>query len=80
MYLRGLWPSLKHRTRARSGVSVGSGGDEGRRGVAGPAVGGEHVVEAYAAEPVSRVTDLTLDDVLAADRWARDTATALVTA
>jgi len=38
------------------------------------------VVEAYAAEPVSRVTDLTLDDVLAADRWARDTATALVTA
>ena len=29
------------------------------------------VVEAYAAEPLSEVTDLTLDDVLAADAWAR---------
>ena len=33
-----------------------------------------HVVDAYAAEPASRVTDLTLDDVLAADAWARDAA------
>ena len=32
------------------------------------------VVEAYAAEPLSEVTDLTLDDVLAADRWAREAA------
>ena len=30
------------------------------------------VIEAYAAEPLSEVTDLTLDDVLAADTWARD--------
>jgi len=32
------------------------------------------VVEAYAAEPASHVTDLTLDDVLAADAWARKAA------
>jgi 1-deoxy-D-xylulose-5-phosphate reductoisomerase len=32
------------------------------------------VVDAYAAEPRSRVSDLTLDDVLAADAWARLTA------
>ncbi len=32
------------------------------------------VVDAYAAEPLSEVTDLTLDDVLAADTWARDAA------
>ena len=38
------------------------------------------VVEAYAAEPASRGTDLTLDDVLAADRWARTAAQALVAA
>jgi 1-deoxy-D-xylulose-5-phosphate reductoisomerase len=36
------------------------------------------VVESYAAEPASSVVDLTLDDVLAADRWARVTAEALV--
>jgi 1-deoxy-D-xylulose-5-phosphate reductoisomerase len=36
------------------------------------------VVEAYAAEPGSRVVDLTLDDVLAADRWSRVAAEALV--
>jgi 1-deoxy-D-xylulose-5-phosphate reductoisomerase len=29
------------------------------------------VVDAYAAEPGSSTTDLTLDDVLAADAWAR---------
>ncbi|KRF48215.1 1-deoxy-D-xylulose 5-phosphate reductoisomerase [Terrabacter sp. Soil811] len=33
-----------------------------------------HVVDAYAAEPASGVTDLTLDDVLAADAWARHAA------
>jgi 1-deoxy-D-xylulose-5-phosphate reductoisomerase len=37
------------------------------------------VVEAYAAEPGSRVVDLTLDDVLAADRWARAAAEERVT-
>jgi 1-deoxy-D-xylulose-5-phosphate reductoisomerase len=34
------------------------------------------VVDSYAAEPLSHVTDLTLDDVLAADAWARTAATA----
>ena len=38
------------------------------------------VVEAYAAEPASAATDLTLADVLAADRWARTAATRLVPA
>ena len=38
------------------------------------------VVDAYAAEPASRVTDLTLDDVLAADAWAREAARARVPA
>ncbi|MDN5796999.1 MAG: 1-deoxy-D-xylulose-5-phosphate reductoisomerase [Intrasporangium sp.] len=32
------------------------------------------VVDAYAAEPGSKLTDLTLDDVLAADEWARGAA------
>ncbi len=36
------------------------------------------VVEAYAAEPASAATDLTLADVLAADRWARAAAARLV--
>jgi 1-deoxy-D-xylulose-5-phosphate reductoisomerase len=35
------------------------------------------VVDAYAAEPASHVRDLTLDDVLAADAWARDAARTL---
>ncbi len=38
------------------------------------------VVEAYAAEPASAATDLTLADVLAADRWARTAAARLVPA
>lgn len=37
------------------------------------------VVERYAAEPASRVSDLTLNDVLAADAWARESARAAVT-
>jgi 1-deoxy-D-xylulose-5-phosphate reductoisomerase len=36
------------------------------------------VVDAYAAEPGSRARDLTLDDVLAADSWARAAAARLV--
>lgn len=36
------------------------------------------VIDAYAAEPASHVRDLTLDDVLAADAWARAAAGALV--
>lgn len=36
------------------------------------------VIDAYAAEPGSRVSDLSLDDVLAADAWARDAARARV--
>ena len=38
------------------------------------------VVEAYAAEPASRAADLTLEQVLDADRWARATAAGLVRA
>ncbi|MEO7447988.1 MAG: 1-deoxy-D-xylulose-5-phosphate reductoisomerase, partial [Humibacillus sp.] len=38
------------------------------------------VVDRYAAEPASTVRDLTLDDVLAADAWARAEARALLTA
>jgi 1-deoxy-D-xylulose-5-phosphate reductoisomerase len=36
------------------------------------------VVDEYAAQPSSEVRDLTLDDVLAADAWARKAASALL--
>ena len=36
------------------------------------------VVDAYAAEPLARAGDLTLEDVLAADAWARRTAESFV--
>ena len=36
------------------------------------------VVDSYAAEPLSQITDLALDDVLAADAWARSAARARV--
>jgi len=36
------------------------------------------VVDSYAAEPLSRIRDLTLDDVLAADAWGRAAAAAVV--
>jgi len=35
-------------------------------------------VDSYAAEPLSQITDLTLDDVIAADAWARAAARACV--
>jgi 1-deoxy-D-xylulose-5-phosphate reductoisomerase len=37
------------------------------------------VVDSYAAQPLSQVADLTLDDVLAADAWARAAAAATLT-
>ena len=72
----GTWPAVYN---AANEVCVDAF-HEGRLGFVDIVDTVARVVEAYAAEPVSRVTDLTLDDVLAADRWARDTATALVTA
>ena len=73
---RGTWPAVYN---AANEVCVDAF-HEGRLGFVDIVDTVARVVEAYAAEPVSRVTDLTLDDVLAADRWARDAATALVTA
>ncbi|HET7800472.1 MAG TPA: 1-deoxy-D-xylulose-5-phosphate reductoisomerase [Humibacillus xanthopallidus] len=66
----GTWPAVYN---AANEVCVDAF-HEGRLGFVDIVDTVARVVEAYAAEPASRVRDLTLDDVLAADTWARDEA------
>jgi 1-deoxy-D-xylulose-5-phosphate reductoisomerase len=63
----GTWPAVYN---AANEVAVDAFHD-GRLGFVDIVDTVARVVDAYAAEPASRVTDLTLDDVLAADSWAR---------
>jgi len=66
----GTWPAVYN---AANEVAVDAF-HEGRIGFVDIVDTVAEVVEAYAAEPASHVTDLTLDDVLAADAWAREAA------
>ncbi|KRC89535.1 1-deoxy-D-xylulose 5-phosphate reductoisomerase [Terrabacter sp. Root85] len=66
----GTWPAVYN---AANEVAVDAF-HEGRIGFVDIVDTVAHVVDAYAAEPASGVSDLTLDDVLAADAWARQTA------
>jgi 1-deoxy-D-xylulose-5-phosphate reductoisomerase len=72
----GTWPAVYN---AANEVAVDAF-HEGRIGFVEIVDTVARVVEAYAAEPASHVRDLTLDDVLAADRWARGAAGATVAA
>ena len=72
----GTWPAVYN---AANEVCVDAF-HEGRLGFVDIVDTIARVVEAYAAEPLSEVTDLTLDDVLAADAWARETAGRTITA
>ena len=72
----GTWPAVYN---AANEVCVDAF-HEGRIGFLAIVDTVAQVVDAYAAEPASRVTDLTLDDVLAADAWAREAARARVAA
>ncbi|MCU1535949.1 MAG: 1-deoxy-D-xylulose 5-phosphate reductoisomerase [Humibacillus sp.] len=63
----GTWPAVYN---AANEVAVDAF-HEGRLGFVEIVDTVAAVVEAYAAEPASSVRDLTLDDVLAADTWAR---------
>ncbi len=71
---RGTWPAVYN---AANEVAVQAFFDGGLRFV-DIVDTVARVVEAYAAEPASAATDLTLVDVLAADRWARAAAARLV--
>ncbi|GAA2150402.1 1-deoxy-D-xylulose-5-phosphate reductoisomerase [Humibacillus xanthopallidus] len=66
----GTWPAVYN---AANEVCVDAF-HEGRLGFVDIVDTVSRVVEAYAAEPASHGRDLTLDDVLAADTWARDEA------
>jgi 1-deoxy-D-xylulose-5-phosphate reductoisomerase len=72
----GTWPAVYN---AANEVAVDAF-HEGRLGFVDIVDTVARVVEAYAAEPLSKVADLTLDDVLAADRWARETARSTISA
>ena len=72
----GTWPAVYN---AANEVCVDAF-HEGRLGFVDIVDTIARVVDAYAAEPLSEVTDLTLDDVLAADAWARETAGRTITA
>ena len=72
----GTWPAVYN---AANEVCVDAF-HEGRIGFLAIVDTVAQVVDAYAAEPASRVRDLTLDDVLAADAWARAAARARVAA
>ena len=72
----GTWPAVYN---AANEVCVDAF-HEGRLGFVDIVDTVARVVDAYAAEPLSEITDLTLDDVLAADSWARETAGRTVTA
>lgn len=66
----GTWPAVYN---AANEVAVDAF-HEGRVSFVGIVDTVAAVVDSYAAEPGSSVTDLTLDDVLAADAWARHAA------
>ncbi|MGO4361588.1 1-deoxy-D-xylulose-5-phosphate reductoisomerase [Terrabacter sp. RAF57] len=66
----GTWPAVYN---AANEVAVDAF-HEGRIGFVDIVDTVAHVVDAYAVEPASQVTDLALDDVLAADAWARHAA------
>ena len=66
----GTWPAVYN---AANEVAVDAFHD-GRIGFVDIVDTVAHVVDAYAVEPASRAADLTLDDVLAADAWARSAA------
>ncbi len=70
----GTWPAVYN---AANEVAVDAFHD-GRIGFVDIVDTVARVVDAYAAEPASRVGELTLEDVLAADAWARDAAGRLV--
>ncbi len=72
----GTWPAVYN---AANEVAVDAFHD-GRIGFVDIVDTVARVVDAYAAEPASRVEELTLEDVLAADAWARATADRLVAA
>ena len=67
----GTWPAVYN---AANEVAVDAFHD-GRIGFVDIVDTVAHVVDAYAAEPASQGRELTLDDVLAADTWARAAAT-----
>jgi 1-deoxy-D-xylulose-5-phosphate reductoisomerase len=66
----GTWPAVYN---AANEVAVDAF-HEGRIGFVDIVDTVAAVVDSYAAEPASQVRDLTLDDVLAADTWARSAA------
>ncbi|MDC5698150.1 1-deoxy-D-xylulose-5-phosphate reductoisomerase [Intrasporangium calvum] len=70
----GTWPAVYN---AANEVAVDAF-HEGRLSFVGIVDTVAAVVDSYAAEPGSSVTDLTLADVLAADAWAREAARARV--
>jgi 1-deoxy-D-xylulose-5-phosphate reductoisomerase len=70
----GTWPAVYN---AANEVAVDAFHD-GRLGFVGIVDTVAAVVDSYAAEPLSQTADLALDDVLAADAWARATARARV--
>ena len=70
----GTWPAVYN---AANEVAVDAFHD-GRIGFVDIVDTVARVVDAYAAEPVARIGELTLEDVLAADAWARATAERLV--
>ena len=72
----GTWPAVYN---AANEVAVDAF-HEGRIGFVDIVDTVARVVDAYAAEPASQVRHLTLDDVLAADTWARDAAAGLIAA
>ena len=72
----GTWPAVYN---AANEVAVDAFHD-GRIGFVDIVDTVARVVDAYAAEPASQVRHLTLDDVLAADTWARDAAAGLIAA
>ncbi|HEY9493395.1 MAG TPA: 1-deoxy-D-xylulose-5-phosphate reductoisomerase [Intrasporangium sp.] len=70
----GTWPAVYN---AANEVAVDAF-HEGRLGFVGIVDTVAAIVDSYAAEPLSQITDLTLDDVLTADAWAREAAGARV--
>jgi 1-deoxy-D-xylulose-5-phosphate reductoisomerase len=70
----GTWPAVYN---AANEVAVDAFHD-GQIGFVGIVDTVAAVVDAYAAEPAFGVTDLSLDDVLGADAWARKAASALL--
>ena len=70
----GTWPAVYN---AANEVAVDAF-HEGGLGFVGIVDTVAAIVDSYAAQPLSQITDLTLDDVIAADAWARAAARAYV--